>query len=156
MRGLTTFGYEFTPSNSYRFVWNDAAINRDTNNLVTASIELFRNGDHAVEIDGEGVVVTQRVLPFAHNGFGQDDEWVAANFTNATEILAVGYPQWVDAQVGEGLTNGLYKLTVNVADDPPLDGKCSGRDAGLLLDCLRRLRGERRGGRHCGPRVHTG
>ena len=35
--------------------------------------------------------------------FGQDAEWVTANFTNATEILAVGYPQWVDAQVGEGL-----------------------------------------------------
>ena len=42
--GLTTFGYEFTPTNSYRFVWTDAAINRDTNNLVTASIELFRDG----------------------------------------------------------------------------------------------------------------
>ena len=27
--------------------------------------------------------------------------------------------QWVDAQVGEGLTNGLYKLSVAVADDPP-------------------------------------
>ena len=60
-----------------------------------------------------------RELPFPHNGFGQDDEWVAANFTNATEILSVGYPQWVNAQVGEGLTNGLYKLTVSVADDPP-------------------------------------
>ena len=58
-----------------------------------------------------------RELPFPHNGFGQDDEWVAANFTNATEILSVGYPQWVNAQVGEGLTNGLYKLTVSVADD---------------------------------------
>ncbi len=53
----------------------------------------------------------QRALPFQHNGFGQDDEWVAANFTNANEILSVGYPQWVDAQMGEGLTNGLYKFT---------------------------------------------
>ena len=59
-----------------------------------------------------------RELPFPHSGFGQDDEWVLANFTNATEILSVGYPQWVDAQVGEGLTNGLYKLTVSVAEDP--------------------------------------
>jgi len=42
-----------------------------------------------------------RELPFPHAGFGQDAEWVTANFTNATEILAVGYPQWVDAQVGE-------------------------------------------------------
>ena len=116
--GLTTFGYEFTPSNSYRFVWNDAAINRDTNNLVSAALELFRNGDVSVTTNGVAAYLP-RELPFPHNGFGQDDEWVTANFTNATEILAVGYSQWVDAQVGEGLTNGLYKLSVAVADDPP-------------------------------------
>ena len=118
VRGLTTFGYEFTPSNSYRFVWNDAAINRDTNNLVSAAIELFRDGDILVTTNGVATHLP-RELPISHNGFGQDDEWVAANFTNATEILAVGYPQWIDAQVGEGLTNGLYKLTVSVADNPP-------------------------------------
>ena len=116
--GLTTFGYEFTPSNSYRFVWNDAAINRDTNNLVSAAIELFRDGDILVTTNGVATHLP-RELPISHNGFGQDDEWVTANFTNATEILAVGYPQWIDAQVGEGLTNGLYKLTVSVADNPP-------------------------------------
>ena len=60
-----------------------------------------------------------RVLPFPRDGYGQDDEWVAANFTNATEILAAGYPQWVDVQVGEGLTNGLYKFTATVPDVPP-------------------------------------
>ena len=118
VRGLTTFGYEFAPSNSYRFVWNDAAINRDTNNLVSAVLELFRNGDVSVTTNGV-TEIHPRPLPFPHNGFGQDDEWVMANFTNATEVLAVGYPQWVDAQVGEGLTNGLYKLSVTVADDPP-------------------------------------
>ena len=118
VRGLTTFGYEFTPSNSYRFVWTDAAINRDTNNLVSAALELFRNGDVSVTTNGVEELLP-RPLPFPHDGFGQDDEWVTANFTNATEILAVGYPQWVDAQVGEGLTNGLYKLSVTVSDDPP-------------------------------------
>ena len=116
--GLTTFAYEFTPSNSYRFVWTDAAINRDTNNLVSAALELFRNGDVSVTTNGVAAFLP-RPLPFPHSGFGQDDEWVTANFTNATEILAVGYPQWVDAQVGDGLTNGLYKLSVTVADDPP-------------------------------------
>ena len=116
--GLSAFGYEHTPSNSYRFAWTDAAINRDTNTLVTASIELFRNGDTRVTTNGVAAHLP-RELPFDHHGFGQDDEWVAANFTNATEILAVGYPQWVDAQVGTGLTNGLYKLTVAVACDPP-------------------------------------
>ena len=116
--GLSSFGYEHTPSNSYRFVWTDAAINRDTNNLVTASIELFRNGGVCVTTNGVAVHLP-RELPFDHRGYGQDDEWVAANFTNAEEILVVGYPQWVDAQVGTGLTNGLYKLTVAVDCDPP-------------------------------------
>ena len=115
--GLTTFACEFTPSNSYRFVWTVAAINRDTNNLVSAALELFRNGDVSVTTNGIAALLP-RTLPFPHSGFGQDDEWVTANFTNATEILAVGYPQWVDAQVGECLPNGLYKLSVTVADDP--------------------------------------
>ena len=105
--GLTTFAYEFTPSNSYRFAWTDAAINRDTNNLVSAALELFRNGDVSVTTNGIAALLP-RTLPFPHSGFGQDDEWVTANFTNAAEILAVGYPQWVNDQVGEGLTNGLY------------------------------------------------
>ena len=118
VRGLTSFAYELTPSNSYRFVWTDAAINRDTNNLVAAALELFRNGDVSVTTNGVAAHLP-RILPFPHNGFGQDAEWVTANFTNAAEILSVGYPQWVDAQVGEGLTNGLYKLSVTVADDPP-------------------------------------
>jgi len=116
--GLSSFAYELTPSNSYRFAWTDAAINRDTNNLVFAALELFRNGDVSVTTNGVAAYLP-RELPFPHNGFGQDDEWVTANFTNATEILAVGYPQWVDAQVGEGLTNGLYKFTATISDDPP-------------------------------------
>ncbi len=116
--GLSAFGYEHTPSNSYRFVWTDAAINRDTNNLLTASIELFRDGGVSVTTNGVAAYLP-RELPFEHHGYGQDAEWVTANFTNATEILSVGYPQWVDAQVGTSLTNGLYKLTVTVADDPP-------------------------------------
>ena len=118
VRGLTTFAYEYTSSNSYRFVWNDAAINRNTNKLVSAALELFRNGDVSVTTNGVAAYLP-RELPFPHNGFGQDDEWVMANFTNATEILAVGYPQWIDAQVGEGLTNGLYKFTATMPDDPP-------------------------------------
>ena len=118
VRGLTTFAYEFTPSNSYRFVWTDAAINRDTNNLITASIELLRCGDVAIATNGASWTIP-RELPFAHDSYGQDADWVAANFTNATEIAAAGgYAAWVDAQVGKGLTNGLYKLTVTVAEEP--------------------------------------
>ena len=116
--GLTTFACEFTPSNSYCFAWTDAAISRDTNILVSAALELFRNGDIAITTNGIAALLP-RTLPFPHSGFGQDDEWVTANFTNAAEILAAGYPQWVNDQVGEGLTNGLYKLSVTVAGDPP-------------------------------------
>ena len=122
--GLTHFGFEQTPSNSYRFVWTDATVGRVPRGatlyeLMTAAIELFRCGDVAVTTNGVSWTIP-RELPFAHDGFGQDAEWVAANFANAAEIAAAGgYAAWVDAQVGEGLTNGLYKLTVGVADDPP-------------------------------------
>ena len=116
---LTSFSYELTPSNTYSFAWSNAAIGRDTNDLVSAVLELFRNGDRSVTTNGVTAYLP-RELPFAHDGFGQDAEWVAANFTNATEIAAAGgYAAWVDAQVGTDLTNGLYKLTVTVPDDPP-------------------------------------
>jgi len=107
-----------TLSNTYRIGWTNPAVGRDTNDVVNAVIELFRNGDISVVANG-GAAYLPRELPFPHDGFGQDEEWVAANFTNATEILAVGYPQWVDAQVGDGLTNWLYKFTATISDDPP-------------------------------------
>ena len=116
--GLTAFSFEKTPSNTYRLAWTDAAVGRDTNSLVSAAIELFRNGDVAIATNGVATH-SPRILPFPHDGFGQDAEWVSANFTNANEILAVGYPEWVDSQVGHGLRNGLYKLTVAVPDDSP-------------------------------------
>ena len=61
---------------------------------------------------------TERELPFAHVGFGQDAEWVAASFTNATEILAMGYTNWVNEAVGD-TTNGLYKFVVSFQEAPP-------------------------------------
>ena len=92
--GVSSFFVEHTLSNTYRFVWTDAAANRDLNDLSSASFELFRNGDMAVTTNGVTELV-ERELPFPHDGFGQDDAWVTANFTNAAEVLAVGYPQWV-------------------------------------------------------------
>ena len=115
--GTTQFWVEHTMSNSYRFVWVDAAVNRDPNQLVSAEFELFRNGDVAVTTNGV-LELLPRELPFAHDGFGQDAAWVSANFSNATEILSVGYPEWVDSQVGVGLTNGLYKFTASFYDEP--------------------------------------
>ena len=73
------------------------------------------------DADGDGLVDALDSEPAVCGGdfHGQSDAWVQATFTNAAEILSVGYPQWVDAQVGVGLANGLYKLTVAVSDDLP-------------------------------------
>ena len=116
--GVSSFEYGLTPSNSYAFAWSDVRDGRINGEPFDGRIEFFRNGDIAVTTNGV-TTFTERELPFAHDGFGQDAEWVTANFTNATEILAMGYQQWVDGQVGEGLTNGLFKFTVTFPDDPP-------------------------------------
>ena len=116
--GLTEFSCGPTQSNSYRFAWTSAAANRDTNDLVTASIELMRCGDVTVTTNGVSWTMP-RVLPFSHDGFGQNAEWVVANFTNATEITETGYAEWVDAQIGHGLTNGFFKYTATFPDAPP-------------------------------------
>ncbi len=96
--GLTGFVWEHTPSNTYRLVWTDAAVGRDTNHLITASIELFRCGDVAVTTNGVTTTVP-RTLPF--------------------EPCEPQDEAWVDGQVGAGLTNGLYKFTATFPDDPP-------------------------------------
>ena len=69
-----------------------------------------------------------RELPFVHDGFGQDEDWVRSNLarlqelspslTNAEQILSVGYPTWAEDQVGIGLTNGLYLFTASFPEDP--------------------------------------
>ncbi len=96
--GLTEFAWEHTPSNTYRLSWTDAAVGRDTNDLITASIELFRCGDLAMTTNGV-TTIFPRTLPF--------------------EPCEPQDAAWVDAQVGVGLTNGLYKFTATFPDDPP-------------------------------------
>ena len=59
---ISSFSYELTPSNSYRFIWENAAIGRDTNNLLTASLELFRNGDILTVTNGVATY-KERELP---------------------------------------------------------------------------------------------
>ena len=121
---ITSFGCGPTDRNSCIFSWTNAVVGRVLHEGVTsaetidASIELFRSGDVAITTNGITELIP-RVLPFPHDGFGQDDDWVSGNFTNAAEILSIGYPQWVDAQVGENLTNGLYKFTVTIPEVPP-------------------------------------
>ena len=92
-------------------------MNRETNSVINGRIEPRRSGDILIATNGVEQLIP-RQLPFEHNGFGQDNEWVAGNFTNANEILSGGYSEWVDDQVGVNLANGLYKLTVTVPEKP--------------------------------------
>ena len=122
-RGISRFDCEYfaaseTNEAKYVYSWYNGLVNRETNSVINGRIELRRSGDILVATNGVEQLIP-RQLPFEHNGFGQDSEWVAANFTNATEILSVGYSQWVDDQVGVDLTNGLYKLIVTVPEVPP-------------------------------------
>ena len=114
---ISFFNYGPTSSNSYEFIWYNAQAGRIDGTQFDGRIELFRNGDILTVTNGVATY-KERVLPFHHDGFGQDYEWVRANFTNSTEILPVGYREWVDSQVGDGLENGLYKLTVTVTEIP--------------------------------------
>ncbi len=59
--GVSSLAAELTPSNSWRVVWSDAAQNRDTNALVSASIEFMQNGDVAVTTNG-----VTRTIPRVH------------------------------------------------------------------------------------------
>ena len=107
-----------TTNNTYRIEWHNGHPNRDLNQTADASIELFRNGNVVVTENGAETEIPYDI-PFEHDGFGQDEDWVRANFTNAEEILSIGYADWIDQQVGVGLTNGLYKFTAEFLDDPP-------------------------------------
>ena len=117
-----------TTNNTYRIEWHNGHPNRDLNQTADASIELFRNGNAIVTENGVDIEIPYDI-PFKHDGFGQDEAWVRANFTrlqqvspsltNAEEIISIGYADWVDQQVGVGLTNGLYKFTAEFLDDPP-------------------------------------
>ena len=67
------------------FLWYNGLVNRETNSVINGRVELRRSGDILVATNGVDRFIP-RQLPFEHNGFGQDNEWVAANFTNANVI----------------------------------------------------------------------
>lgn len=107
-----------TTNNTYRIEWHGGHPNRDPSQTADASIELFRNGNVIVAESGVSVAIPYSI-PFPHDGYGQDEAWVRANFTNADEILSIGYRQWVERQVGVGLANGLYQFSAEFLVDPP-------------------------------------
>ncbi|MBO5774968.1 MAG: hypothetical protein J6R63_02995, partial [Kiritimatiellae bacterium] len=117
--GLTQFSCSRTQDNSYILSWINAALNRCTNALASAVIELRRSGNRVITFDGVTSTIV-RELPFEHYGWGQDNEWVEHFFPDeVAEIeIAGGYTNWVDAIALEP-GNGYYKLAVNIGEDPP-------------------------------------
>ena len=93
---LSSFLYEFTSSNSYLFVWENAAINRDTNNLISASLELFRNGDILTITNGVAVY-KERELPSEWGDPSEDGFYGNDNLLPAGADSNAYY--WVDLVV---------------------------------------------------------
>jgi hypothetical protein len=80
----------------YVYSWYNSLVNRNVDNLLSGRIELYRNGDILVATNGVERIIP-RVLPFEHAGYGQDEEWVLANFTNATRyFLHPSRTNWLD------------------------------------------------------------
>lgn len=106
--------------NEYCFSWTNAHPNRIESEMLNAEIILSRNGDWRVATNGCVVTSFVRGVPFAHNGIGQDESWVNANFAASTNEIATagGYLNWVNSCVGTNKLNGLYKFTVQFADVP--------------------------------------
>lgn len=125
--GISSFEYGLTASNTFALIWHNAVEERDLSRPFEGRIELFRNGDVGLSSNGETRIIL-RDLPFAHDGYGQDEEWVRAHFdllkkvdgglTNVDQVLSVGYANWVDSKVGFGLTNGLFKFTADFSENP--------------------------------------
>ena len=91
--------------NSWKGLFRDVD---NTVNFYSTRDEVVANGGVCVTTNGVAAHLP-RELPFEHHGFGQDGEWVAANFTNATGILAVGYPQWVDDRPTSSIVNSWFR-----------------------------------------------
>ena len=57
------------------------------------------------------------VAPRPEDCVGQGPDWVVATYgkEKAAEINAIGYEKWIDESVGYNLTNGFFKLIVDIA-----------------------------------------
>ncbi len=77
-------------------------------------VETSHTDPRRFDSDRDGLVDSIDPQPLVSDGncHGQSDAWIAATFTNAAEILSVGYTNWVDGIVGDNDTNGVAKLTL--------------------------------------------
>ena len=125
---ITSFGCGPTDRNSCIFSWTNAVVGRvlhediSSAETIDASIEFFRSGDVAITTNGVTELIP-RVLPFPHDGFGQDDDWVSGNFTNAAEILSIGYDYVFLLEKGVDYPYGTFpflaSVTYSAVDDVP-------------------------------------
>ena len=102
-----------THSNSYRFVWIDTTIDSDTNNLVLASLELFRNGDFAPP-ECDGSLTSYIYLDYGTNDTPQvhlsldvpDAVLLNSNAVSAAKVASAGWSFWSDAP-----TSGIVRVS---------------------------------------------
>ena len=127
--GESSIHYGLTPSNSFLIAWENVCVERSATNRVDASIELFRNGDTLVTIQPlsqptqPSLFFTPATLPEGWVGEGQDAAWASTAFpSNATDIAAMGYENWLADYVGVNEANGRYQVKISVMTLP--DGPC--------------------------------
>lgn len=128
---VSSVTHGLTSSNSYLFAWHDACVNREATNRTDAAIELFADGRIVTRFRG-GEDAAPTVVPEGFVGQGQDEDWIRGNFallqemdaslTNVTQILDVGYENWLRSWVGINEMNGRYQATVTIPEIP--DGPC--------------------------------
>jgi hypothetical protein len=115
------FSCEYFPESEtneakYVYSWYNSLVNRNVDNLLSGRIELYRNGDILVATNGVERIISYQP-PDGFYGIGQDDDWVRANFTNAEEIISIGYTNWVKNSVAENAMNGRYSFSVKFNDN---------------------------------------
>ena len=127
--GESSIHYGLTPSNSFLIAWENVCVERSSTNRVDASIELFRNGDTLVTIQPlsqpsqPSLFFSPAALPEGWVGEGQDAAWASTAFpSNATDIAAMGYENWLADYVGINEANGRYQVKISVMTLP--DGPC--------------------------------
>ncbi len=136
VRDLTSFSCEYTPYNSYRFTWVNAAINRDTNNLLTASIELFSNGDVFTVTNGIASY-QERINPYDIDGDGLANELDAKPSSYDGDFFGKGNP--LPNKANEQAYYNLNVCVTGALDVARLTVKCDGQtDLGNHLVILRK------------------
>lgn len=73
------------------------------------------------DTDFDGIIDSEDSRPLVPDdiAIGQGEAWVRLNYPNeASDILSMGYGNWVDHKVGTGLSNGYFKFTANFTEAP--------------------------------------